>query len=142
MLNIKKVMISIVLGLVVFAVGGGVGVLYQQQKEAPATQAQSGTENSVLKILNSKVVSSIMASGKVTGIDGKNLVLTAENTSIKVKIMEETQISSFTSGDGVNKKTVQKNVRFEDIKVGDNLSVNFRLLKDGQIEAQSVIIFN
>lgn len=129
----KNIIISIIIGLVVFAVGGGCGVLYQQQ----------AAENSLIKILTSKAVPSIIAHGEVTNISGKKITVSYLGDSVTVEIAENAGIYSFSLlADGKNTNSAQQKVDFNVIKKGDNLNIALRLLPDGTLSGQSVIINN
>jgi len=139
-MTVKNLIISIIIGLVVFAVGGGAGVLYQQQKGTPATQTQSGAENPILKTLNSKVVSSINASGQVSDIAGRDITLTLGGDDLIIRVRDDAPVYSFVQP--INgKNAVQKTVKFEDIRKGNTLNVNLYVSSGNVIEASSVLMF-
>jgi hypothetical protein len=138
----KNLVILIIVAIVFFVVGGGVGVMYQNQmgvvpaNEAPKIQA--------VQTLSSKVIPSITAFGQVSSIEGKDVTLTFGGDSLKIKVRDDAQIylpaTSTTDQNGKPVTSAQQTAKFSDIKVGDNVSVNLKLLPDGQIEGQMVII--
>jgi len=137
----KKNLLLFLIGAVFFLVlGGGLGVFYQQQNTAP----KEVVKIQAVQTLSSKVIPSITAFGQVTKIDGKTITLTFGGDNLTVKIRDDAQIYlPATSAKDKNGKLVtsqQQTAQFSDIKVGNNVSVNLKLLSDGQIEGQLVII--
>jgi len=125
-MSVKNIVLYIVAGLIIFAVGGGAGVLYQQQK---------GEEiNFLFKTLNSKIISSIMADGYVANIEGKNISLDLNGESLIVKIRDDAKVMFFDD------KGVQKEIKFEDIKKGDFINVNIRLFSANQFEGYMILM--
>lgn len=148
------IILLIVIGSIIFVIGGGAGVSYQTQKQAPEFEKMSSTLNS----LSSSVVPTIVASGKVTEINGRNVTLSNLDNSITVKIIDDARVYFFTpvfeiienstakDSTIIDKKpevaenSVQKDALFSDIKKDDNLSINMKMLADGTMIANSVII--
>ena len=135
----------IIAGLLIFVLGGGLGVFYQTQKDTLSVETASKavveakTETDALtKTLTSKALSSITGSGQVTDIAGRNITLSSGGDSITFNLLGNAQILSFVA-DSTGKMTQQK-VDFSQIKKGDNLSVNLKLLPDGTLEGQAVMI--
>ncbi|MEK7562211.1 MAG: hypothetical protein AAB509_00825 [Patescibacteria group bacterium] len=135
------IVLHIVSGLFILILGGGLGILYQSQKDSlpsanPKTQA--------VQTLSSKVIPAITAFGQVAKIDGKNVTLTFGGDSLTVKIIDNATVFlpaiSTTDKNGKPVTTQQQIANFTDIKVGDSVSINLKLLPDGQIEGQMVII--
>ncbi len=128
----------------IFVLGGGLGIWYQTQKDAPQLKEAQKAE-SVVKFLNSKVSSSINARGIVEKISGRNITLSFEGENIEIRIKEDAKIYSFNNISESAKKTssdtlVQTKNTFESIKMGDDLFINFRALPEGILEGQSVTI--
>ena len=132
MTDTKKILIFIIIGLVVFAVGGGAGVLYQQEKEPPAAQLEK--EDFVKKALSSKLIPLITAYGLVSDINGKDIILTSGGDSIKIKIRNDAPVYLFES------LPDQKKGRLEDLKKGDSISVNLKFLENSQIEGLAIVL--
>ena len=137
----KKNLLLFLIGAVFFLVlGGGLWVFYQQQNTAP----KEVVKIQAVQTLSSKVIPSITAFGQVTKIDGKTITLTFGGDNLTVKIRDDAQIYlPATTAKDKNGKLVtsqQQTAQFSDIKVGNNVSVNLKLLSDGQIEGQLVII--
>ncbi len=134
----NKSLILIIAGaVVIFVLGGGLGISYQAQKSGT-----SGSSNSdaVVKTLSSKVVPSIIAYGEVTNIQGKNITLSYGSDSIIIPVNDDSQIFSFGQSADTKTPPVQKKVTFAEIKKGDSLNVNLKLLSDGTIQGTSVVI--
>jgi len=138
----KTSIVLFVISAVFFVLGGGLGVLYQEQKSV--SEIQDSPKTKAVQTLSSKVIPSITAFGQLTNIDGRNVTLTFGGDSLTVKIRDDAQIylpATTTKDSKGNPVTApQQTAKFSDIKVGDNVSVNLKLLPDGQIEGQLVII--
>lgn len=134
----KNLVIFAVIGLVIFIVGGGLGILYQSKNPAQVVKIQA------VQTLSSKVIPSITAFGQVSNIDGKNITLSFGGDSLTIKIRDDAQVylpaTSTTDKNGKPVISPQQTAQFSDIKKGENVSVNLKLLPDGQLEGQLVII--
>jgi len=113
-MSVKNIVLYIVAGLVIFAVGGGVGVLYQQQKGNPLPE-----ENPLIKTLSSNVVS-LTASGDVEKIEGKNITLKLGDDALSVKMRD--------------------GVKFEDLKKGDFVTIFLSSDSKGTFEGYQVVV--
>jgi len=135
----KSLIISITIGLIFFALGLVCGFFYHRQ----ITFMPFKAENPIIKTLSSKVIPTVNAYGEVTSINEKNITLTSGGESLTIKIRDDAKVYSFEPS--VDKKgnsttPVQKIIKFEDIKNGNNVSVNLRILPDGNIEGYAVVI--
>lgn len=138
----KNLVILIIVAVLFFTLGGGLTIFYQMQsgfvspKEAPKITA--------VQNLSSKVIPSITAYGQVSKIEGRDITLTLGGDSLKIKINNNAQVflpsSSTIDKDGKTVNAPQQIAKFSDIKIGDNVSVNLKLLPDGQIEGAMVVI--
>ena len=137
--KVSLIVLSVVVVLVILSLGGGAGVLYQTQKDAPQIEKLQALETAV-KGLSSKIVPSVVAFGEVSEIEGRNITLTYNGDSVTVAIKADAQISSFVapSSGGTAKQTI---VQFGEIKNGDKLSINTKVLPDGQLQGESIMIF-
>jgi len=138
--------ISLVVAGIIFASGGFFcGVLSEKQRVAPDIAKISNLQR-VENIVSSKVVSSIIARGKVSKISGKTITLTSNSESIDIFVRENTVfLSRFTPGaDGKLPKTtvLEKPLGFSDIKIGSTLSATIIISPAGAAEAVSVAIFS
>jgi hypothetical protein len=133
----KIVLTSLIifLGLVIFVVGGGVGIVFQTQKDALELEKS--------KLITSKLVTGVAVLGKVTKISERNVTLSSENESIIVNIEDSANmLSLFNQGQDINsvEKATSMAIKFQDIKIGDYLNVNGLINQDGIIKATTVII--
>jgi hypothetical protein len=130
------IVLSVVMVLAALGLGGGVGVLYQTQKDAP--QISRATE--LVKKLTSKALPSIVAYGQIINIEGKNLKLSFNGEDVTVKISDTAAVTSFnTDSQG---KTSQQNLDFSQVKLGQTVSINTRVLLDGQLQGEAIMIFS
>jgi len=131
-----SIILLVIGGLFFLILGGGLGIFYQSQKNALQTP-EGNSKLKAVQVLSSKVIPSITAYGQVSNIDGRSVTLTFGGDSLNVKINDDAVVYLPSS-----ESSPQQIAKFEDIKKGDNVSVNLRLLPDGQIEGQMVIILN
>ena len=130
--------LSIIAGLFLFVFGGGIGVLYQTEKTSPQS-AQLEKTTSIINFLSSEEFSRITVFGKAEKIEGRDITLLSEKgDSLKVSVIENSPVYSFVKDNAG--KPVRKIVKFEEIKIGDNLNITIKLLPDGQLQGLSVII--
>lgn len=142
--DVKNLIVSFILGIIMLAVGVGLGVLFVGQKVivAPSNTTQTTqTMSQSVKDLSSKVVS-VSASGSVTKISGRSITLSQQGDSMVIGIKSDAKIYSFIStSSGTNKgASTSQQVDFSSIKVGNNVSVNIKVLPSGEVEGFSVII--
>jgi len=126
------VIVPIIAALII---GGAIGVYFQFQKDAP----KLNIARNVIKSLSSKTVPSIVAFGKASKIEGRNITLDYNGDTITIGISDDAQI--YTSSNQTAGATPTASL-LENIKIGDDLSVNLKVLPDGQLQGQSVIILN
>ena len=130
----KTISAVLIPGLLFLVLGIGVGFLYKTLSISPQIQKTTA----VIKDLSSKTVLSITAYGQVSNIEGEDITLSHNGDSIKVGMKENSPVYSFTNDS--TGKPVQKKVSLKEIKIGDNLNITIKLLPDGQIQGQSVLI--
>ncbi len=147
-----RIIILIILAVVIAALGTGAGIFYQMQKNAPDVKKAAAAEI-ITKTLTSKTVTSITGYGQVKKIEGRNITLNNAGDSLTVHIADDAQIFSFSPAPPSDKNKngsaarngstapIQEKVNFEDVKLGDSLSINLKFLPDGKFEGSSVIIF-
>ncbi len=144
-MNIRTLIISLVAGLIVLAAGFGLGNALQKK---PATTAQVASQQTQvmpdsIKVLSSNVIAPITARGKVSKIDGNNFTLLFQTASATIAMRGDTKVYILVVAppSALNKsKYMSKQVALKDIKVGDNVEVNVRVLTTGQIEGYNIII--
>ena len=124
----------------IFVLGGGAGILYQTQKDAPQIDKLA----SLLKRITSRAIPSITAYGQVASIEGKNITLASGGDNIIVSVRGDTEIYSFAQPTAQKQEQAvlptKQLVKFEDIKKGDTLNISLKVLPDGQLEGNTIII--
>jgi len=141
----KTIILFFILGFLIFILGGGMGVFYQSQKCLPencpsATKETSALEKTI-KDLSSRTIYFIVAYGTVEDINGRKLTISNNGENLTVEIKENAEITSFIRPvAGGNSSTPEAIAKFEDIKKGDNLRISLKVLPDGKITGESVII--
>ena len=151
-MNAKSLIVSLFLGGLIFLLGGGLGILYQTQQNVAAPQGQGQLMPSVVKNLSSKVIPSIAAYGEITKIDGRNLTLSYQGDSLVIAIKDDAKIYSFIANSAPNptpsvkpattpaSTASSREITFKDLKIGDNVSANVKVLSNGQLEGFSAIV--
>ena len=136
----NNLVVLIIAGVLIFLVGGGLGIVFMQRG---SQQIKIETASS----LASKVVTSMVAYGKVENIDGKNITLSNLGDNLTISMADNAQVYSFTTPTTTDKNgkvttgtPIQQTVKFGDIKIGDNVNVAIKLLPNGQMQGSSVII--
>lgn len=132
--------ILIVIAVVLLVAGIALGVLYQGivgTNQAQKTKQLAG----LIDALSSDVVPSVAVYGKVTFINGRNISVTYNQKTVSVHIKEGTPIYS-SAGTDATGKLVKNQVDISELKNGDDLSINAKILPDGTLEAQMVLILS
>ncbi len=129
--QITKVAAIAVAGLVV-----AIGILFQAARDnSKFKNAKANAE--AVKILSSKAVVSTVVYGQVTGINGKVLSLNYNGEDVNIAVKQDAVVYALNqTGTGSS----QQAAKFEDIKQGYNVSINLKILSDGQLEGQTVFI--
>lgn len=133
----KTIILIIVAGLVIFIIGGGLGIFYQKQTTdglIKSLNSKSQAMDGLIKSLNSKTITSITALGKVVSINGNKIVLTSGQDNLEVIVSNGAKVYSLV-------KSPPAQATLKDIKTGDNISVNVKLLPNGQLEGRAITIF-
>ena len=128
--KITLIVSSIIIALVIFVAGGGLGVFYQAQKDAPQLEKTTA----VLKNPSSKVISTATAYGKVEKIEGKNITLSYGGDSIVIGATDNTKVYSYSD------KSARQEVEYSTIKKGDNIDITIKILPDGGLNAEAIFI--
>lgn len=139
-MNPRIIILSIIIILAAFLIGGGAGILYQSQKpvQPQASNLNVDQMSSLIKQLTSKPIASIAAYGQIQSIDGKNIALSYLGDSITVKLADNAQVFSLAVDS--KGKTSQQKVDFSQVKKGDNVSISLKLLPDGTLQGQTIMI--
>ena len=138
-----------VLSVAVFVLGGLGGIMYQANKDFHGVQGIAPAEvvnnSAAIKSLSSQVVSHIVASEKVTNIQGRTITLQDSadaNQTLVIEVLNDAKLSSFNVVDPVKKTppTVPSTIFMKDIKVGNNVNVVMKFLQNGQFQASEVMV--
>ena len=138
--------VVIIIGLGIFFGGGYLlGVSQENKRLEPQIESLGKLADVSAALTSSKLITTIIAFGKVTSVSGRIVTLAARNESLQVSIKQDAKISSLvspTATDGsVSGFPQEMAVEFKDIKVGDSLNINMKMLPDGQLEGSLVVIF-
>jgi len=137
------IVFAVIAGIVIFSATGYVIGSYFEQRVNGEKIASLEKVNNIFSY--SKLINSIIAFGKISNVSGRTITLTSGTDTLEITMRANAQIYSFTtptsSGGQLTGTPAQNVVAFEDIKVGDNLNVNMRMLPDGSFEGASAIIF-
>ncbi len=149
-MEVKNILISGALVVLFFIGGVFAGIYYQGQKAvSPLAPSSSGLPSPLIKSLSSSVVPAVAAYGTILKIDGQNLTLGKNSDSMIVPIRADAKIYTIVLAQPAPVKagslpakptSVTKQIALKDLKVGDNVSVNFKVLVGGQIEGFTVIV--
>jgi glucose uptake protein GlcU len=117
--------------LIILIMGFLFGSFYQKEKSVYRFE---NLEN-LLATLNSDVVPSIVSFGKVKEIDGKKIIVSFNDSVITIEVNENTSIYKMDNG--------QKEINFDEILVGDELSAKIKINSEKEFfEAESIVFFN
>lgn len=138
------VVLLIIAGIIIFVVGAGLGIFYKTRKDSPQLEKSSAT----IKAVSSKLISSVLMYGQATKIDGRNITLSFGGDSAIVAVADNAQITKFVmqavpsvANPKITAQTqVQQKIALKDIKVGDTLNISIKVLPDGQLQGQTVMI--
>lgn len=125
--------ISIIVLLLVF--GGGIvfGMFWQVQKDAPQIEIAAKT----LKTLTSNAVPSITVYGQISNISGRTITVSFNEDAVVVKMHENAAVSFFEiSGQGGTRQDFD----FNALKEGQTISLSAKLLPDGSLQGESLIV--
>ncbi len=132
------IILAIIGGIILLAIGCSAGIIIQTQK----TASQFDKAARVIESVHSKVIPSIIAVGEVTDISGRTVTLTREEDSLAVFIKEDAEITVlvfYSNGEG---SPVQEEIEFSDIKVGNNVNISLRVLPEEGLQGISVVVFS
>jgi uncharacterized protein YpmB len=107
-------------------------------------------ESKLAQLEKSKVASSWLftANGEITEISGRSLTLTEEEESLTIPIKESAKIVSLRvveplaePVEGAPVETEEKEIKFEDLKIGDRASILVEVKATGELEGSSIALF-
>lgn len=127
--NVVKLVIS---GIVILAVGFGFGIWYQS-----SGQPQKITQEipPAVKVVSSKVTPSITAAGNIASIQDKKITVNNQGDTLQITVRDDAKIYNFSSVTGKSQQ-----ITLQDLKVGDNVSVNVKVTETGLVEAYTIIV--
>lgn len=142
--KIINIVCLIVAGILLLAVGAFGGVLLERKVINPKFEKM----DTIAEEINSKLIISMVAFGKVAKISDRTITLTYGTENLAIRIKEDAEILSFNApvlndkGEQVSPGVPgQKNAEFKDIKIGDNLNIRLNILPDGELVGVSVMVF-
>lgn len=123
----KQIILLIICVLVILILGYGAVVFYKAQQASLQASA-------MVKMLSSKLISPIMAFGEVKDVssDG-NITLSYNGNTIVVKTKDGAKILAVQNGP-------QKEVKLQDLKVGDFVNITLNITQNYTIEGSRVLI--
>lgn len=127
----RQVVISLILGIIIFILGIGAGVFYQNIKVA-LQLGKCQKLDSAAKALSSKLVLSVVASGKASNVNGREFSLNSGGQSLKVLISDNAEI--FAIRNGVDRTAVN----LSDIRNGNTVTVIATMTMEGVLVASAV----
>jgi hypothetical protein len=130
--KITSIVLLIILGLVIFAGGMGLGIVYQNKK-------LKDFKSNISELFNKNIIIATV-SGNIVDINGRNITMGYENNSVIIKIRDDAEIVStiFVKDKNGVIASESKELKFEDLKKRDNIQVNIKILPDGTLEGQSI----
>jgi len=135
--EINILILLIVVILVVFLIGGGLGILYQAKKDSAKIQ-EAEKIFAEIKNLSSDIVASVSAFGKVSAINGRDITISYVGKMLTINVEEGVKITSFIPSKGGG----QQNLKFSEIKLGDNLNIGFKINENGKLTAQTILVLS
>lgn len=121
--------------IILLMVGALLGLLYQMQNTVPQPQQQVEQPDPLLGILSSNTVSSIVAQGKISQIQGDTITITSDK-SLTARVTSNTSINLIKD----DSKGEKQQVALKDLKIGDSVTLNLKLLPNKQFEAFFIFI--
>ena len=121
--------------IILLMVGALLGLLYQMQNTVPQPQQQVEQPDPLLGILSSNTVSSIVAQGKISQIQGDAITITSDK-SLTARVTSNTSINLIKD----DSKGEKQQVALKDLKIGDSVTLNLKLLPNKQFEAFFIFI--
>lgn len=136
--NRNVLIMLIVSGVVIFALGATAGAIYQNQKSAKSAGVKNLASTQRARSLGSGVVSSIAFLGRIDSISGKVFKISSNGETVQITASEN---AIFYTIDNSSGKPVQKPASISNAKVGDRISINAKIAENGSYTATSAIIF-
>jgi flagellar basal body-associated protein FliL len=133
----KTIIIFIIIAVVVFLFGGVGGFflrasLFFSQEQKAQTNAQT------VKILSSKTISSVSFYGVINNIQNRDITFSNAGDTITIVVKEGAPIYLNTTDD--EGKKIQQKINLNELKQGDKINLGAKVLEDGALQGQSVIV--
>jgi hypothetical protein len=140
----ENIILSVVLAIVILAVGAGAGFFYARLQSGGTLQNPQG-----LSIMSSKAIATIITYGKITNITGRDITLSSSGTDITIHMADDATFISFLNSNPNQKNAPtgtivggQQKLKLSDVKTGESASVNFRVLPSGQFVGNALILIS
>jgi hypothetical protein len=137
------IIIAVIGGLILLGIGFGLGLSSGQKA---VKKAMEEAKAPLAGLLESKVVRSLdaVASGEVTEISGHNLSLSNGGDALTISIKEDASIARLLPPEGEATETpqppVREEIKFGEIKLGDQVSISCGLKADGSLEGIDIMV--
>ncbi len=144
--KVIKIILTIIIGAAILAIGAFIGVMMTKNlvitntgNPQPQTVEQN-TQGSAQNILGSPLVSSVLVSGKLASVSGSAISIVSGTSTLTVTVDSNTKITAYEKSKDAQGNTViaQKTILLSDLAIGDYLSVNINVLSPGQLVATSI----
>jgi len=108
-------------------------------------------KSKLVELEKSKLIQSwiVTVTGKIIKISERTLTLSAEEESLVILIKEDAKIISFSLPEppaefveGAPLETQEKEIKFEDLKVGDKVSIIAEVKPGGELEGTNVSVLS
>jgi len=145
------VIIAIVVGLICLGVGYGVGLSSAKKAMKGAMEGakiETPTATPLADLLSSKVIKGLTttATGEVSAISGRNLTLGNDGDTLTISIRGDAPIYQIIppaeEATLVPQPVTRKEIKFEEIKVGDKVNISSELKADGSLEGIDVAVLS
>jgi hypothetical protein len=138
----RRIIFLIVVGLVIFVLGGVAGYFYKCQQAELYPNAEKASE--IIETLSSKLFPPSTASGRITKISGQDITLSKGAETVDLAVPTTAKVYSFKATTGDAQQTsagyVLAESSFSDIKIGDDVNVSIEILPNGVINVLTINI--
>ncbi len=136
--KLLSLLLILIMGILLVVGGFMAGLFLQKQRLAP----RLGKASDLINLTQSPVISSITASGKVTGISGRTIILQEGEETLDIPISKEARIVSLTFSEteaGVMLPE-RKEIELTDIKEGEDANITLDISESAELKGVSVIV--
>lgn len=132
--------ILIICGVVLFALGAAAGAVLQGQKTSGSSGARNIAATPQARSLASKVITSITFLGKVESVSEKSKTIKISNNGEIAQALVEDKAPFFII-DTSSGKPIQKPAKISDAQTGDTITMTIKVNEDNSFTATSAVIF-